>query len=314
MPRTDLRENIMTDTMVSSRLVPWMKLGELGPDVMTSEEAIQLGGLDFTVSKHKASFEGSDGSTVNVPGRFAMVRDDDGMFFEYVSGTYGIVQYRDAFKFMDEVGDAQFVAAGQLKGGRQGFMVVKMPQVNLDSLAEFDPHDFFAVLRTSHDKTRAVEVALMPLRGMCMNQLTLHTFAMNAPQRFAVPHAANVEKRMEVIKEVLVTAKAYVIEYAEQAHKLAEINVSTHQAEEILKKVVRKTPKQDETILKITDMWKTDETVGFPHTGWGLVNAVSSYYDWERQGGTAQSRFLGAIEGQTRQAIERTANRVLTLR
>lgn len=300
-------------TMVSSRLVPWMKLGELGPDIMTSEEAIQLGGLDFTVSKREAFFE-SKGEMRSAPSRYAMVRDDTEDFFEFVSGSYGIVQYADAFKFMDEIGDAQFVAAGALKNGHQGFVVVKMPEVNLASLAEFDPHDFFAVLRTSHDKTRAVEVSLMPLRGMCMNQLTLKTFAMNAPQRFAVPHAANVEKRLDSVREVLVNAKAYAVEYADQVHALADITVSSHTAGEILKKVIRKSPKQEETIQRIQSMWMTDPTVGFAGTGWGLVNAVSSYFEWERSGGTAQSRFLGAIEGQTRQAIERTANRVLASR
>lgn len=302
------------NTMVSSRLVPWMKLGELGPDVMTTAEAIQRGGLDFTVSKREAFFKAPNEDFVQVPNRYAIVRDDTEEFFEFVGANYPIVQYSEAFKFMDEITDAQYVAAGSLKDGHQGFIVAKLPELNLESLADFDAHELFAVLRTSHDKTRAVEASLMPLRRKCMNQLTLRTFSMNAPQRFAVTHAGDVEKRLEAVRDLLVNAKAYAVEYADQVHKLADVHVADHQAEDILKRVIRKSPKQEETIQRITGMWKTDETVGFPGTGWGLVNAVSSYFEWERQGGTAQSRFLGALEGQTIHAIERTANRVLMLK
>jgi hypothetical protein len=58
-------------------------------------------------------------------------------------------------------------------------------------------------------------------------------------------------------------------------------------------------------------MWRTRQTVGHEGTGWGLVNAVSELYDWERSGGTAQSRFLGAIEGQTRGALDKVVTRIM---
>ena len=55
-------------------------------------------------------------------------------------------------------------------------MVVKVPMA-INVLSGDDPHDLYGVLRTSHDLSRATEVMVMPLRGRCMNQLTLHSFS-----------------------------------------------------------------------------------------------------------------------------------------
>jgi hypothetical protein len=66
-----------------------------------------------------------------------------------------------------------------------------------------------------------------------------------------------------------------------------------------------------ERIGQIMDLWTTSPTVGYAGTGWGLVNAVSEQFDWYRQGGTAESRFLGALAGNTHKAINDVAAQVL---
>ena len=71
--------------------------------------------------------------------------------------------------------------------------------------------------------------------------------------------------------------------------------------------------KRDEVTASITGLL-TDERVGeeYANTGWGLVQAVSTYYEHERAGGTPQSRLLGALEGQTFKAITKTTNALMT--
>jgi hypothetical protein len=61
----------------------------------------------------------------------------------------------------------------------------------------------------------------------------------------------------------------------------------------------------------IMSLWANADTVGFHGTGWGLVNAVSDYYEHGRRGGTDQSRLLGALEGQTRSILDRTVPFIL---
>lgn len=299
----------MTDTMVTTREVPWMKLGKLVDNVMTSTEAAHATGLDFTVSLRDIRYNGStiEGYTsyLDAPKRKMVCADDTNEPFDVVSADYKLFQYADAFAFLDEI-NPEFVAAGLLKGRRQGFMVVRMPNVELNEfLTMHDPHELFITIRTSHDRSRGIEVACMPLRQKCMNQLTLASFAKNAPQRWSIKHVGNIKDRMHEAKKTLLNAQGYAAAIGEQAEKLAKIELTVTQGEQILKHVIRSSPKQEEAIAKVIGVWQTDDTVGFTDRAWGLVNAVSSYFDWERAGGTAESRFLGALEGQTVKAIQK---------
>jgi len=71
-------------------------------------------------------------------------------------------------------------------------------------------------------------------------------------------------------------------------------------------------PKTGEKIEIIIRNTHDVERNGFAGTGWGLVNAVSEHMDWQRILGTPESRFLGALQGQTYRAINRTAALVLS--
>src|SRR6185295_19519587 len=100
----------------------------------------------------------------------AIVNDTTGQPLGIMSDGYEILQYGEAFDFMDTI-SPHYVAGGALKGGRQGFLVVKAPTDVNAALKKLDPHDFYIVVRTSHDGTRAVEASVMTLRWKCMNQL-----------------------------------------------------------------------------------------------------------------------------------------------
>ena len=154
------------NTLVSTRVAPWMKVGtELtGQDHMTAHEAATRGGLDFTVSLRDIQYrvKGDNGwaPAEQGTGKQAVTRkmvaaDDTDEWMGTVSGDYPLIQYGDAFNFLDALG-AKYVSAGTLYKRRQGFMVAQLP--NMDQLALLDgqdPHDIFVVVRTSHDRTRA---------------------------------------------------------------------------------------------------------------------------------------------------------------
>jgi len=81
---------------------------------------------------------------------------------------------------------------------------------------------------------------------------------------------------------------------------------------ELLTAVLPNRPRTEEQINAIITRWHAAESVGFDWTGWGLVNAASDYFEWGRSGGTSESRFLGALQGQTHNVINRVAGRVLS--
>lgn len=315
------------NTQFTDRTVPWMKLGKIVNGAVSAKEAAEKGGLNFTVSAHKVYF--SCDTTVKdftsvvedtspeclreMTNRRVIVRDDTLLPLGIVSDNYPILQYGEAFDFMDTV-SSEYVAAGALKGGKQGYMVVRLPEdMQINVLDGADPHEMFGVLRTSMDLTRAVEVMAMPLRGLCMNQLTLSSFSKMVPHRWAVPHRSTMHDKLADAKVALGNLGQYAKRFNELAKRLAGVKVNEEQARYLLtSKVVRKSPRSEDTVNLIVENFKMSPVVGFKGTGWGLVNAVSEYFDWGRKGGSPESRFLASIEGQTHKAINRTAAEILT--
>lgn len=148
-------------TGFSARTVPWMKLGKLVDEATTAAQAAKLGGIDFAVKPLAAYYRnGPDREQIRIPGRKVLVREDTGAFVSIVSDGYPIVQYADAFDFMDGV-SPRFVAAGALRKGKQAFMVVETD--NVVDLGDGDTMQMYGVLRTSHDCSRGVEFSCMPL-------------------------------------------------------------------------------------------------------------------------------------------------------
>lgn len=325
----------------TDRQVPWMKLGNVVEGALSASEAAKAGGLDFTVSAHNVYFTCDkvvDAATEDDPNtivednvapdclrkmtnRRVIVRDDTLEPLSIVSSGYPILQYHEAFDFLDsavqqlhDAGEhARYVAAGALKGGKQGFMVVRLPdsmQVNV--LDGDDPHEMFAVLRTSMDLTRAVEVMAMPLRGKCMNQLTLTSFAVNVPHRWAVPHTSTMQTKLVEAQSSFIKLGAYTQRFNELAKRLAMIKLNDEQCKQILLKVLPKHNKKiDDLVDDILQKMHHAQTVGWSGTGWGLVNAVSERYDW-RVGGTYESKFLNAMQGVTHKVINKTAAHILS--
>ena len=312
----------------TDRQVPWMKIGKTVNAPLTSKEAAEQGGLNFTVSAHEVYFscEKIDDAGVvttdtspdclrQMTNRRVIVRDDTLEPLSIVSSGYPILQYHEAFDFMDEAVakfDARYVAAGALKGGKQGFMVVRMPDdIQVNVLDGADPHEMFAVLRTSMDLTRAVEVMMMPLRGKCMNQLTLTSFSANVPHRWAATHNSTMTQKLADMKVSLGKADAYTKRFNELAKRLVSIKVNDEQARVVLSYVIPKhTKKKDEVADLIIEKMHTSPVVGWDGTGWGLVNAVSEWLDW-RPTGTSESKFLNAMQGITHKSINKTAAHLL---
>jgi phage/plasmid-like protein (TIGR03299 family) len=298
----------MTDTMFSAREVPWMKLGHLEDGVKTAGDAAKLGGLDFDVEQYPLQWIDDTDTVHNIPDRRALVRADTGEWLSIMSDNYPVLQFSEAFDFLDQV-NPNFVAAGTLKGGKQGFMVAEGPELNV--LNGEDPHKLYTVLRTSHDGSRAIEVAVMPLRNRCMNQLTLSNMTVGASHRWAIRHTSSMKQKLNDAHQSLQRLDEYARSYEQVAEKLATVQIDDNHAYHVLKIVLPERPKREMQINSIIDRWHTAETVGFNGTGWGLLNATSEYFEWGRAGGNLESRFVGALQGSTHKAINGVASELL---
>ncbi len=313
----------MTNTGFSTRQAPWMKVGTVLDDGVDIETAVKLAGLNFTVSLRDVQFNANpDVDTAPVwadaRSRRAVVMDDTNEFVDVVSGDYSVLQYRDAFGFLESVNPV-ITAAGTLKDRRQAFMVVQLPDMpELLPQGLDDAHQLYTVVRTSHDRSRAVECMVMPLRMKCMNQLGLRSFTAGVTNRWSVHHVGDVASKMHEAVAFVHNVKSYAQDYANTVNRLYTTVLDREDGRKILQHVVRTSAKdntqRDKTIDTILTLWETRETVGFAGTGWGLINAVSEYLEWDRPTGnrTEQSRFLSAMEGTSRRMLDVAATRILT--
>lgn len=302
------------DQAFTTRTVPWMKMGQLEDTAKTAAEAAKLGGIDFPVLEAPVYFmtkqDGKPPRYTKVEDRKAIVREDTGDWLSIVGKRYPIIQYGEAFDFMDSV-SPDFVAAGSLRKGRQAFMVVKSPA----SITPFedDPHELFAVLRTSHDCSRGLEVMVMPLRGRCMNQLTLKSFRAGVKHRWVVTHTGDVKAKLAAAQDSMLRIDKYAAAYVDNAQRLAAVKISDDSATDILTNILPNRPQREQVVTRIISGWHArPDSIGFDGTGWGLVQAVSEYFEWDRTGGTAESRFLAALQGQTHNAINKVTGRILS--
>jgi len=311
------------DQAFSAREVPWMKMGKLTSEPVTAAEAAELGGLNFEVEMLDVAYvSGTIGQNPvwkPIPTRKAIVAKDNGDFMGFASTKmYNSLQYAEAFNFMDTVG-LHYVAAGTLRKRRQGFMVVK-PEIQFNVLDGDDPHSLYAVLRTSHDCSRGIEVSVMPLRERCMNQLTLRTFAKDAQYRWSIKHTTTMHAKLKEAQDSLAKIGMYVKRFEGIAKRLADVTVSEDKAHNLLKIVIpqpngktdRTEEQWKERLNDIINLWQTAPTVAYAGTGWGLINAVSEHFDWMRTGGTPESRFLNALEGETHKKVNKMAGLLLS--
>lgn len=310
------------NTLFTTRDLPWMHLGNVVNEAQSLEDAIKLADLDWEVELRKDGFQTASGNWRIDPSKRKVVRSDNEQPLGTVSSTYEVLQYREAFDFMAGI-DLGFVAGGQLKGGKQAFIVVQIPQHEHLTVLDNDGHQMYVVLRTSHDGSRAVEVNYMALRDACMNALTLSTFGRGigyggqAKQRWSIRHTKNMRAKLEQAQQVLTGAEDYAQEFADVANRLAAVELEMKDAERLIRNLVKDqhgyVKDQGAYVQGIMSTYENSTRNGYQGNGWGLVNAVSEHYEHVRGGErrTAEARWVQDFDGLTHKAVDRAAQLVL---
>jgi phage/plasmid-like protein (TIGR03299 family) len=291
-----------------------MKVGHVIDEPVDSAQAAKLGGMEFSIELAEAGYW-RDGTWHVRADRRAIVRQDTGDFYGFCSADYAPVQYADAFAFMDEI-NPRYVAAGTLRGGRQGFVVAKLPNhdaLNMTLKGERDPHELYVVVRASHDMSKGIEVAVTTLRGKCMNMLTLPSLTAGAPQRWSVRHIGDPHAKLAEAQRTLKNTGRYERAFRDNVKRLVDVPVKTDDVPMLLKYVIHDSVLRDTKVIpEIQKLFTDSPTVGFTGTGWGLVNAVSEYYEWNRPGRRDdESRFRNNLDGTTSKYVGRTMQLVL---
>jgi len=265
------------ETMFYVREKPWHGLGVRVEKALTSAEALETAGLDWTIESKPVLTENGD----IIPGYKANTRSSDNKVMGIVSSKYTIVQNAEAFEFTDAlIGEGiTYETAGSLHGGKKIWLLGKMPERYILG-DKFEPYICFT---NTHDGTGAVRACMTPIRVVCNN--TLNMALKEAKRAWSTPHRGNVQSRLEEARQTLELADQYLIKLDEEADRLANEKLDMEQAKQVLDKMYEvpedATERQKKTAADakeqiIVCMMRPD-VAQFLGTKWGFINAVSDF-------------------------------------
>lgn len=215
------------ETMFSVREKPWHGLGTVVAEAPTSQEALRLAGLDWSVRQRTIYT-----NVGKINGYKANIRDTDGQCLGVVTDRYKVVQNTEAFAFTDELlGEGvRYETAGALQNGRKVWLLAKLPNGFMVAGERISP---YLVFSNTHDGSGAVRVAFTPVRVCCNN--TLNLALQTAPRSFSMIHTGDIKGKIGEARKTLLMADQYMEGLGVEFEKLRRQEITERQARACLK-------------------------------------------------------------------------------
>ena len=263
--------------IVMERMVPWHGIGTAVPHAMTSKEAMEAAGLNWTVEGRPIFTD----SGIQIPGYVDNTRSSDNSVLGVGSEKYQIVQNADAFAFTDNlIGEnCRYETAGSLKNGKSVWMLAKLPRTSVLG----DDVDQYLCFNNTHDGTGAVKVFMTPIRVVCNNTLNL---ALNRASRFwSCKHMGKMEDKLAEATQTLQLANKYMDELKLKADHYAITSITMDRVKQVVAELF---PINDDdsdrhkaTMTKARNEFMTcyfmPDIAKFMNTEWGIINSASDF-------------------------------------
>ena len=189
-----------------------------------------LGGWNVRKAPVTATEIRDDGVTsMEVPGAFATVRTNPFTGatepLGIVGGGYHPLQNEEHAAFLNHLADvsgATFDTAGSLRGGRQVFVTMRLPE-HL-SIGGSDRVDLNIAALNSHDGSSAFRVLITPVRVVCAN--TQHAALRNHLSSWSIRHTRNAKAAVQAARDTLGLTFAYVEAFEAEAERMINTSVT----------------------------------------------------------------------------------------
>lgn len=316
----------------------WHGLGQIVSDYPTSQQAIEMAGLDYKVVKTPLFTEGQSlafgeqglqslADKITVPNYYANLRTDTNAVLGVVGRDYQIVQNRDAFAFFDAIvggGDGiLYETAGALGNGERIFITAKLPDYirvgNGDDVTEK-----YIFLTTSHDGSGSITAAFTPIRIVCQN--TLNASLKNMTNVVRIRHTSGAKQRLEDAHRVMGLADTLSIQLEgifnswamtrigdKEVHKFLQLALSPNKettdlvkkgADDELSSVYKNMVNDAFAYAMMNDTQQMDTTKG---TLYGAYNAVTGYFQNVRTYRDSEAKLQSIVLGGTAQTRSQKA-------
>lgn len=284
----DIKENGEAAMMYVGE-TPWHRSGTQLDNPATAEEAIVAAGMGWGVTK-KDTFMQTELGYKKVKNRQVVIRTDRDEVLGYVAPRYKPIQNVDAFKFFDHIigeGKAIYHTAGSLKGGRNVWILAKLPETV--EVANVDLVEQYLLLTNSHTGASALKVLFTPVRVVCAN--TLGAAINTQGTKANVWHVGDLNGQFREASELLgIAAKTFHMT-AQLYNALAKIQLNSSEAREYFNTLVPVQPNAKistrplnirQHMLYLFEGGKGNDQKGIRGTAWAAYNAVTEYIDHYR--------------------------------
>ena len=251
----------------------------------------------FDVEKKPLFFDDGTGNMIRLSGTSTVVNKETGKAYGPVSDKYCPIDNATALGSVGYMKDVTLKKYGSTEGGVQ-WLIGELPQKNILG-DKFIPH---LVFRNSFNGSTPIQMAVMPLRIVCQNQITMATRESNFS--FNLRHTVTANDKIEEGHRLIVNAENFMDGFSKQAEMFASKKVGAIETESIIKEMFpveketselkkrRLLEKRDSFIRAINEA----DNANFKGTAWGLINAYSdlmTHYEPERKTETAiENKFM----------------------
>lgn len=293
-------------SFANSRSDAWHRLGQSVGHTMTAREALDAAHLaGWNVRKMPLQVPqepviGDTGVTtpppLAVPDFYATVRTNpiNGRLdvLGVVGSKYEPVQNEASCELLDalvdESGGARYETAGALRGGRETFVTMKLPNsMVFDGIdGSKDRTDFYLAALNSHDGSSAFRFLVTPVRIVCAN--TQSAAIGSAKASFAIRHTGGAHTSIQEARDALKLSWRYIEAFETEAAKLYAQPMDTEQIRQFANTLLEVESAGSEATARhrrerasgIVKLWNSSPTITpVAGTRWAAYNAVTEYLD-----------------------------------
>ena len=312
----DLETQNGKTSFASFREPAWHGLGTVFTEEKTTAEMLEAANLngwnvrleDMTIPSHLTSDK-----TYQYVVRTNPTDNTQTDVLGVVGERYHVLQNEDLFSFGDNIldGGGRWETAGAIKGGRVVFGSLALERETvLDPSGVADKVKTYLLINTSHDGSIAIQASITPVRVVCANTLNLALGSRKKKngikQSFKIRHTQTANGKVQIARETLGLANAYMDEFDFMAKAMIEKQVNAKQFNDIILAAYPKPEKDSKGAVKkwenkvdiINDIYTGEFNGMIAGSAWGAFNALTERLDWHRsaRGGNNES-LLAAASG-----------------
>ena len=278
---------------------PWHGLGQtIDPNADLNTWAVQAG-MDWSIDSAPAQFVDSRGNNQFIANQYVLHRSDNGFPLSTVSNRYKPVQPNEVLEFFHDLIEEngfKMHTAGTLRGGKRMWALAETGKFG--EISKADGIGAFLLLSTSCDRTLATTARFTTVRVVFNNKLSM---AVNRENQHCISFSHIQKFNHEIVKQKLATEVQQFGSFLEMGKVLRKQKMNQDHAKKFLSNLI--TPmmqvkgenakvEENRTYKKILALFKEEakgvEMAGF--TKWGMLNAVTEYYDHHNPARNTDSR------------------------